>query len=103
MEDRIKEAESDIKEITRMIYKLSETQSTAIVLQQATTDNINKLTADMKETLRATMSCDVVFTRLDTLDREIKEFKVAKNKIIFLILGSVTLAILSLVVKGATI
>lgn len=100
-EAKVKELESDIKEITKMIYGLSETQKVSLIQQQVTTDNINLLTKDMKEALKATLSCDVVFSRLDTLDKGLTELQGLKNKIAFMVVGSVIVALLSIVVRGA--
>lgn len=100
-EERIHEIEHDIKETTRIIHKISENQQVAQVHQQITTDNINKLTTDMKKMLSVTLSCDIINERILNLENDLMDIKRTKNFLGLLVIGAVVTALLSLVIKGS--
>lgn len=67
MEEKVKEIELDVKEITKHVFKLIEAQST-------TTRNVDIISQDLREILKVTNSYDVFINRIDAIEKRMDYF-----------------------------
>jgi len=63
------------------IFGLDKKIDKLVTLQEITTDNINKLTLDIKETLCPKNDCDVMHDRLRKIEGKTEDIEICKRKI----------------------
>ncbi len=96
MEKRVLEAEHDIKEIHKVLYQVVENIKNS-------TRNIDLVTADVKMIAKVTGSCDVVYARLESLEKFAEETRKARAKFGWILVALLTSAIGAFILKGGLI
>ncbi len=88
------EVKRDIKDINKILYQLVEAQSN-------TTHNVDMLSKDVKEMLKASMSCDIVDNDVKDLEKRVSILEDSKTWGFRLVAGAVMMAVVGLVAGGA--
>jgi len=91
--EELEEVKRDIKDINKALYTLIEAQSN-------TTHNVDMLSSDVKEMLKASMSCDIVNSDVKDIEKRVSILEDSKTWGFRLVIGAVILAVVGLVAGG---
>lgn len=96
MENKLKEVEYDLKEITKLVYRLAESQN-------ITVKNIDLMTKDIKDILKATSRQNIFDARLDAVEARLDKTDAVKLWIAKIVGGILLGALMTLVLKGGVV
>lgn len=92
--DDLKRMERDMRDLEKIVYRLTESQ-------QITTSNIDKLSTDIKELLKNSQSIDLVRQELEDLKRRVTKMESSLSWGIKILIGAFLLGVFNVLVKGA--
>lgn len=93
MEEGIKIIERDIRDLEKIVYRLTESQ-------QITTTNIDKLSADIKEILKNSQSVELLKQEIINMDKRMTKIESSISWGLKILIGAFILGVFKMVTQG---